>query len=290
MSRRLLPAVLLALLSASAPCGAASEGYTNTASLFHVESSVRAMGMGGAFLAVADAYIAASSNPAALPELDRRVLSSTVTRPFQAYAYGALGLADTGWGAQVVVLDSGRLTKRDPLGNPEGTFRHTEAGSVVAGGVAFGDELSLGLQVKLHLPGHPQRPLCASVSPALLLEDGPRSYGIVWRDVLAAPLGVGAGNAEPRIPNLAVGFAWRSTPVLLAIDFTEQLFTRGDISSVRAGVETAQFHPLILRAGTHWEGTSFGASLHWNELRLDIAYVLHYSLPHSYYLSLSHIW
>ncbi|MFO8034321.1 MAG: hypothetical protein R6U88_04050 [Candidatus Bipolaricaulota bacterium] len=282
--------LLLALAMVLVPCGADGESYVNTASLFELGASARALGMGGTFLAVADDAGAVYYNPARLPQVEQATLSSLFTRPHGAYSYGTLSAARRGWGAQLLALDSGPLEERDLYGTPGPAFRHTEAGLLLAGGVQAGGGVSVGLQAKLYSPALPNRGYGASLSPALSFREGPRAYALVWRNALSTDLCFANHHSEPWMRDLAVGFSWRAGSTVYAVDFTERLITRGDMTSVRAGVESRQFDPLILRAGTHREGSSFGASVYWAGLRLDLAYVLHYALPDSYYVSLNYRW
>ncbi|MFH1609642.1 MAG: hypothetical protein ABID40_03340 [Candidatus Bipolaricaulota bacterium] len=40
----------------------------------------------------------------------------------------------------------------------------------------------------------------------------------------------------------------------------------------------------------NWEGTTFGLSVDWRDMRLDFAYLLHRELPASYVLAFSYRW
>jgi len=283
-------AVVALLLAASLALVAHAEEFVNTVSIFEIGGSVRAIGMGGTFIAVADDDAAVFYNPAGLAQLERSMFSSLFTRPFGEYSYGRLSAAQTGWGAQFLLLDSHTLVERDEFGNPVGEFRHTETGFVLSVGVQVGAGFSVGIQGKLHAVVLPSQGMGLSLSPALMFEEGERTYALVWRNSLSTDLQFAGGSTEPWTPDLAAGVSWRTDAEIYAVDFTERLVTRGDTSSDRVGIETIRFHPLVLRIGTHREGSSFGASLEWQDLRLDFAYVLHYALPDSYYVSVSYIW
>lgn len=285
-----IPSIILALLWGLSLGHALGQDYSNTGSIFELGTSVRAMGMGGAFTAVADDEAAVTYNPAGLVQLESPTFCSLFTRPFGAYSFGALGAADRGWGVRLLLLDSGTLVERDPYCNPTGSFRYTETGWVIAGGVRGRAGFSVGLQAKIYALALPDQGWGASLSPALFYREGPRTYGIVWRNALSTDLRFTGGSSEPWFRDLALGFAWRVGSTLVAVDFTEQLITRGDVACVRMGVESTKFLPLVIRAGTHREGSSFGLSAYWKSFRFDFAYVLHYALPGSYYAALVYHW
>ena len=265
----------------------ADGSYISTASIFERGVSARSLGLGGAFIALADDEAAVFYNPAGLPQLSRTRLSSLYSRPFGAYSYGVLGAAERGWGGYLLILDSDTLEKRDLYGNSIGSFRYTSAGLLLGWGHQVTDSFSLGLQVKGFGLAYPTQGFGLAITPAILFQEGPRSYGIIWRNLLSTGTQFSDGHNEPWISDIAVGLAWRFYRVTYCIDFTENLITRGDIRCVRLGMETT-YYPLVLRAGINRDWSSFGLSLYWRNLRLDFAYLLHYALPDSYIVSLSY--
>jgi len=264
--------------------------YISTASIFELPISARVAGLGGAFIALADDQAAAFYNPAGLPQLSELRLSSHFTRPFGAFSFGTTGAAARGWGGYFLLLDSDTLEERDLYGNPTGIFRYTSTGLVLGLGHRLGRGFSLGLQFKAYGLAFPTQGFGFSLTPCLLFRESTRTYGIVWRNLLNWPVQYADGHAEPWISDIAVGIAWQLGSETYLMDFTENLITRGDISCVRLGVESTRHYPLILRAGTNREGISFGFSVHWRDLRLDFAYLLHYALPDTYLLSLNYSW
>lgn len=269
---------------------AMAESYISTASIFELGVSARVAGLGGAFIALADDEAAAFYNPAGLPALSETRFSSQFTRPFGAFSYGTLGAAQPGWGGYFLLLDSDTLEERDLYGNPTGTFRYTSMGLVLGFGHQLSGGLSFGLQVKAYGLAFPTQGFGLSFSPCLLFQGGARTYGVVWRNLLNWPIRYADGHTEPWISDVAVGIAWKLGRETYAIDFTENLITRGDISCVRLGFESRRFFPLILRAGMNREGTSFGFSVYWNTLRIDFALLTHEFLPQTCVFSLSWDW
>ncbi len=266
----------------------AADSYISTASIFEFGVSARSLGLGGAFIALADDESAVFYNPAGLPQLSETKYSSLFTRPFGAYSYGVLGAAERGWGGYLLILDSDTLEERDLYGNPIGNFRYTSTGLLLGWGRQLTGSFSLGLQIKGYGLASPIKGFGLALSPSVLFHEGPRSYGIVWRNMLNTGTRFSDGHSEPWISNMAVGLAWRFDKLTYCIDFTENLITRGDIRCVRMGCEYTGFDPIVLRAGTNRDWSSVGVSVHWKDLRIDVAYLLHYALPDSYIVSLSY--
>ena len=266
----------------------ADDSYISTASIFEIGVSARSLGMGGTFIALANDEAAVFYNPAGLPQLSRTTLSSLFTRPFGAYSYGVLGAAERGWGGYLLILDSDTLEERDLYGNPIGSFRYASTGLLLGWGHQLTSNFSLGLQVKGYGLASPTHAFGVALSPAILFQEGPRSYGIVWRNILNTGTRFSDDHIEPWISDMAVGLAWRFDKAVYCIDFTENLITRGDIRCVRMGCEYTGFDPIVLRAGTNRDWSSVGMSVHWKDLRIDVAYLLHYALPDSYIVSLSY--
>jgi len=266
----------------------ADDSYISTVSIFELGVSARTLGMGGAFIALANDEAAVFYNPAGLPQLSKTRFSSLFTRPFGAYSYGVLSAAERGWGGYLLLLDSDTLEERDLYGNPIGNFRYTSTGLLLGWGHQLIGNFSLGLQAKGYGLASPTQAFGLALSPAILFQEGPRSYGLVWRNLLSTGTRFNDGHIEPWVSDMAVGLAWRFDKLTYCIDFTENLITRGDIRCVRMGFECTGFGPIVLRAGTNRDWSSVGGSVHWKDLRIDFAYLLHYALPDSYIVSLSY--
>lgn len=280
--------LILGLCMALPTLANANDVYISTVSIFELGVSARTLGLGGTFIGLADDESAVYYNPAGLPSLSQTDLSSLFTRPFGAYSYGVLGAAEHGFGGELLILDSDTLEKRDLYGNPTGSFRYTSAGVVLGWGHRVAHNLSLGLQAKLYELAFPTQALGLALSPSILFQEGSRTYGIVWRNFLNTGVKYVDGHSEPWISDVAIGFSWRGNEVTYCLDLTENLITRGDIKCVRMGCEYTGFNPLILRVGTNRDWSSFGLSIHWKALQIDIAYLIHYALPNTYVVSLKY--
>lgn len=269
---------------------AVADDYINTASIFEMGVSARVLGMGGAFLALADDEAAVFYNPAGLAFLRSPGFSSLYTRPFGTFSFGVLGAAERGWGMQLLILDSDTLEERDLYGNVIGSFRYTETGLVFGVGFGLGGRFALGLQAKVDVLLFPTRGTGLALSPCALFEQGSFTYGLVWRNLISWDLTYADGHTEPWIRDMAFGVSWQEGDSTICLDFTEHLITRGDIRCVRMGAEYTRFRPLVVRGGVNREGTTFGLSVEWRGIRLDFAYLLHRELPVSYVLAFSYRW
>jgi hypothetical protein len=270
--------------------GSATDSYINTASIFELWCSARALGMGGAFIALANDEAAVYYNPAGLASISTHAFSSLYTRPFGAYSFGVLGLAGQGWGAELLILDSDTLEERDLYGNLIGSFRFTEAGLILGTGFTLGNHLAFGMQAKLYSLVFPDNGFGLALSPSILYTQGALSYGIVWRNLISTDIHYSNGHTEPWIRDIAVGISWHEEDRVICVDFTEHLITRGDIRCVRLGAEYTRFWPVVLRAGVNREGSTFGLSVYWENMHIDFACLLHKDLPPSYLLAFSYRW
>ena len=266
----------------------AGDTYISTASIFELGVSARTIGLGGAFIGVADDEAAIFYNPAGLPSLSEIKFSSLYVRPFGAYSYGAVGVSEHGWGGYLLVVDSDTLKERDLYGNVTGSFRYRSSGLLFGFGKRIEGNLSCGLQVKSYRLLSPTNASGLSVSPSILYRQGALTSGIIWRNALSIGTYYADGHSEPWIRDIAVGLSYRYKDTTYCIDFTENLITRGEIACVRMGCEYSGLNPFVFRVGTNRDWSSVGFSFHWENLQLDFAYLLHYALADSYMISLSY--
>ena len=266
----------------------AGDTYISTASIFELGVSARTIGLGGAFIGVADDEAAIFYNPAGLASLSKTRFSSLYVRPFGAYSYGAVGVSEHGWGTYLLVLDSDTLEERDLYGNVIGSFRYTSSGLLFGFGKRIDSNLSCGLQVKGYRLFSPTNASGLCISPSILYRQGALTSGIIWRNALSMGTYYAHGHTEPWIRDIAVGLSYQHKDTTYCIDFTENLITRDEIACVRMGCEYTGCKPFVFRVGTNRDWSSLGFSFHWENLQLDFAYLLHYALPDSYMISLSY--
>lgn len=279
--------VLLVMLLSTFPVFA-DLSYISAASIFELGVSARTLAMGGTFIGLADDQAAVFYNPAGLPQVSNTKYSSLFTRPFGAYSYGVLGVAQHNWGAYFLLLDSGSLEERDLCGNSIGDFRYTSMGLILGWGHEISNNVSVGLQGRAYGLASPVRGVGISLSPSILVSEGARSYALVWQNRVSTGTKFTDDHTEPWASDLTAGFAWKMDKATFCMDFTENLIIRGDIHAIRLGYEYSGFDPITLRAGTNRDWTSFGASVRWKDLQVDIAYLIHYALAHTYVVSVSY--
>jgi len=138
------------VLASTGVAGGAADGSAGIGALFNVGMGARALGMGGAFVAVADDGCAIYYNPAGLAFIDGNHVTSLYSDLFGAGAYVGLGYARPNLGASVVGLMSS-VEGSDEFGNPTEVFSYRE-GAVAAGG-AYAWQSRLRLHRRLRCDG-----------------------------------------------------------------------------------------------------------------------------------------
>jgi len=278
--------ILILLLPAAAH---AADRYINTASLFMFWPSARTIGLGGAFIAVADDEAALFYNPAGLGQLSLAMTFSVAyaARLSALFTYSSLGIARRNFGGHLLLLDSGPLDRRDLYGRVYGSFRFTSGALLMGTGHRLTEGIYGGVQIKTYTTIFPTKAFGMAISPALLFHHGEFSVGAVWRNALNIGIyRMKRDHHEPWIRDIAVGLAWRTSDTTLSLDFSENLILRGDVACMQIGIELHRFAPLVLRAGTNVDWSSIGFSLLWNDLSVDFAVIIYPHLPPSYLLSL----
>ena len=141
-NRRRWAGILTLALALTAFWGGMIAQAQTAVTLFDSGAGVRALGMGGAFVGLADDEQAVFYNPAGLAYLKTLQLSSTYERRFWTSNYlSALGaLPHLGGGLFLFSLDS--VEERDTQDNVVGSFGYLDLGLLVAGGLSL-DELPL---------------------------------------------------------------------------------------------------------------------------------------------------
>lgn len=286
-ARRNLVWLLLALGAGASPVLAATDDGGTTGVFAHGAGN-RALGMGGAYTALAQGPWGWSWNPAGLAWQSRagiEVLQGAPDAIGAKETQGALVVPDWRWGAlalgyrQFGVDD---LDGRDARGLPTGTFTDRESELGLAYGHSLTPAFGLGLGVKMRrqaLAGYSAGGVGADLGASLRLDQLEGDATGWWRGLA---FGARLANAirpavrldrdevtEPAI--WSAGAAWThasgTSHVALTADLTQ---ASGAAAHVRAGAEYGLLGALDLRMG--WDGVGFsaGTALGWKGM--DLAY------------------
>lgn len=243
--------------------------------ILEMGTSARAVGMGGAFTAIADDESAVFYNPAGLAFLSKLTVSAFYQRAFDVVHHIALTAASSGWGAQVIRIDTGPLESTNEFGNPSGEPMPyaSQAGLV---GIAFGREyMALGLRGKLSSDG---TETSWGLDAGALARLGGLRVGIVAEDLLGmAELSLRAGMAlEVQVsPRIAVTIALEGWNLLSSPE-------------LHLGLEVS-VNGVHIRVGYDGVAVITGAGARWNSIRLDWAYRMHPQLPASAIVTVAYL-
>lgn len=280
--------VILAMVFALSPAWVAQANGdpTGTAAMMDIGMGARALGMGGAFIAVADDANTVYYNPAGLALIEGRHVTSLYTNQYGAAGYMALGYAQKNIGAGVLLLDASGIEATDEFANVTGYFGMREYTAIGAYGVTVWPNLSLGGAVKHYsqsLPGNIGTGITGDVG--LLYDAGVIKVGAVARNVLGS-VHYTSGETDSFDRSWGVGVSTRPIPGLL---IAADAVVKGEYT-LHAGAEYLLGN-VALRGGAMWGGggTSYTAGLGvvMPGFSVDYAYQTHNLLPDSHRLSLN---
>lgn len=299
-----LTAVLLMALPAKAQ---------NVLSLLDVEAGVRALGMGGAYVAVADDETTAFANPAGLSLLRAMAFEFNAESRFSRATYGGLTFAGRNFGGGALFLNVSDIVGRDANRNTTGLFDYTSLAGYFSAGATLQDlsltflrtppldNVALGLRTQFYRVNF-QPPtgstLGLTMSPAFLLTLPLGSGNLLQYVRLGAivenlvPIGVtyGSGHNEPwRIG----GRFGASVGVLENLTVATELETNGIFhlgGEYRfTELNTPEISGLAVRAGTivlrGGPMMTFGLGAKINTFEVNYAFTGHPELPGSHRLS-----
>ena len=244
--------LLLTLLLALTPAAKAGE----TGAVLKIGVGARAVGMGGAYTALADDETALYWNPAGLSDLSRRELSAMHAEMTAGVRYDYAGFAQPTklgtFGASAGYLSQGAMDARDENGHQTGSFGASD--SVVSLGYAakLVPGMRLGGAVKFidsRIANYTANGFAADFGAQYAGERfGP---GVPLFGAAVQNLGPGmryADQASPLPLTLAAGLGYRlPAGMTLALDFKQR--PNGGTSEVDVGTEYAMFSSLALRLG-----------------------------------------
>lgn len=260
-------------------------------SVFAIGAGNRALGMGGAYCAIADDASGAIWNPGGLGWVERRQLALTQTSLYGlgfSEQYAGLVMPHHRYGTFAAVLrrfavegiegrdDRGALLDDDLSDN--------ELEIAFAYGRAVGPHLTCGASVKLQrqdLAGYSDGAIGLDLGllarPLGMISDGSHdgglTFGLAIRNAVAPRMRLDQDHV-PDPTAVRAGLAWQrhltsSVALLTSIDVER---TRGMDRRLHAGAEASLFDVIALRAGSFAGCLTAGAGIRWQGVAVDYQY------------------
>ncbi len=277
----------IALLAMGAPSASAA------ASAADLLTEVRALGMGGAFVGLADDEAAARFNPAGLGFLNSRAINAHYNRQFgAANAFSLLGALPP-FGGGLRVVSTGGIEGRNANDETTSTFSYTDVALTAANGWALSD---LGLGVESLAVGSRLTADIANTRDGGGFGGG-LDLGFLWRSqnpgflpLAEMRAGLSLQNAPGTGPfAVKTGIGARPIPALaiaLDVGFPLAFHLGGEFSVTELPSPLSR---LDVRAGTFVKGESlslaFGFGVGVASFRVDYAFASHSVLPGTHRLA-----
>lgn len=293
--------ILLIALSGARLCQAGSAGADPFNFLF-LDANARAVGMAGAYTALATDANALLYNPAGLGQVDRHEATfmhnqyfEGITQEYLAYA------APLGWGASLNYLSFGDVP-RTTISNPDGTgLGNTELTDLAFGagyGRAINEDLAVGAGVKYI------RESIAGISAQGVALDLGALYAV--RALEGFSVGLAVQNIGPSVKfqsdkenmplNLRLGAAYGFTvgehESTVSLDATKE---RSQEAHIGVGAETIIAKMMPVRVGFNTRndagpGVTMGLGWIYRSFAFDYAFVPFGDLGNAHRFSLSYHW
>ena len=147
-------AALMAVMLTAFPAHAQVQNAGAPGEWFSRYTTARTLGLGGAFVAVADDPLGVLWNPAGLSSMDQNELRFENARLFEDTSINGVGLAVPGsrlpsFGVTVVALGSGDFQRTNDMNDPLGTFKTGETAYMLTTSRAFSTKFAVGVNMKL---------------------------------------------------------------------------------------------------------------------------------------------
>ncbi len=255
-------ALILLLLAVSG----LSAQYADQAAILGLGAGARAVGLGGAFLPLADDETAVFYNPAGLGWIDRISVSSFFSPEYGTLAYGAVGISLPYLGMELLRLDSGWIE------TDSGGFSYVSQCGVVGVGASVGP-VGLGGRLKVYGVESPYTAFGWGFDPAVLINADFVRIGLMWENALSKPVEYSTGGQGEWKPGLDLGVALRLRPSA-EVEWSAAFVASGLFSSsvgFAAGIE-GWVGGLGIRVGINRTGPSMGLSVRLANTRIDLSY------------------
>ncbi len=258
--------------------------YSNSGALMDLGQGARPMGMGGAFIGLADDENAVHYNPAALGFLESFGVTSLWSPQFGLLDYGSVGLARKYVGLSTSALYSGSINVPNEFGaETDSSFSYLSGHGVFGFGLPVLSQLSLGGKAKYyysHLTlDSTDDGYGWSVEPAVIVKGGNFGLGIMVENAFTGGLVYGSNHREILEKRLRTGIAFSSR-----IDERMKLNVLADLEAPFDSVTEARYELMTphlgvelwvqnigVRAGYNGRALTVGTSLEITDLRLDWA-------------------
>jgi len=253
--------------------------YDGAGTIFSLGSSGRSLGMGGAFMALADDEGCVLSSPAGLGWVKKIGITSLLASGFGGISHGMVGVAMPYFGVHAILLDSGTI----PMDH--GAFHHASQGFVASLGVPIGP-IAFGVRGRLLRVSSPIEGSGWAIDPAILVATESIRVGVVFEGAMSGPVAYTSGSNEAWDRSIRLGAAVLlepSTDVLWSMAF-EAVGLFSMMPRLTAGLE-AWIGGLGARAGFDGYGPTFGLSVRFASLQFDWAYAMRSDLGDSHRVS-----
>ena len=250
--------------------------------LFSVGLSGRALGMGGAFMALADDEGAVLNSPAALGWSDTIGILSMLAGGFGGTTHGAVAVSMPYVGFGAILLDSGAIP------TDGGSFRYASQGFIASLGVPIGP-VALGVRGRLLRVSAPTSGIGWAIDPEVVVAIGAIRVALMYESVVSGRVEYTTRAAEAWERSIRLGASATLLPtdnVLWSVAFEAGgLFSA--LPELTGGVE-AWIGGLGARAGFDGRGPTFGLSVRFASLQFDWAYAMRDDLGDSHRVSFTY--
>ncbi|MFB6290593.1 MAG: hypothetical protein ABEJ25_02555 [Candidatus Bipolaricaulia bacterium] len=287
MKNRLLVTLTVLLVATSITAvKVQSNAFTSTPSLFTIGKGARPLGLGGAFVGLADDGNALLYNPAGLTQVVTPNLSSFYSNQFGSVNFGSVTLSKRNFGISYLQLSSRGLTERDIYGSKIGEFDFASRGMVGAYANSFG-ALSLGLQTKVFFPEARENAFGISLSPGMIYEVDPFQVGMIVKNLVSTNSTSDQATKGAWSRKAIGGIAYQGERFKIDLDIRAGLTEKGIESNLaKIGAEVLLFNCVTARAGiTSGLSSSIGFSLDMEGVRLNYTFSNHEELAASHRFS-----
>jgi len=270
--------------------------------LLDIGAGVRPMGMGGAFVALADDENTVFYNPAGLAYFNRLKLGAFYEPRFGA-SFGDLAIAGQYLGGGLIFFNLGGIPQYDERDRQGETFSYGSSAFFIAGGATLKtflaqlpESVALGLSLKSY-----QVNVLNSTGSGLALDLGLLWHqglrfgaqlvglrlGAVAENLLSLGINYKGGYTEPWAVGLRLGGALLISDAVLALDFESRgIFRFG--GEYRYSLQQFGVDELAIRLGGFLHGGlafTLGLGLRYQNFRIDYAFIAYSQAPATHRLS-----